>query len=277
MFELRKKMKQRINFITYSDTSEFSISKKHLTSLAQESKFFDSVISYSRQDLDEEFVKKYLNILKHERGGGYWLWKINIINKTLKEMKDNDILLYMDAGSSLNYFAKKRFYEYIQMINEVREIGNLRFESEKHHIEKIWTSKEVFSELKIPIESDIGNSTQLEGGHLLFKKNEHTLELLDTFIKVVDADNNLITDHYNNSIQIDGFEECRHDQSILSLLSKKHGCVRIENETDFRSREDMQFDYPILAVRKKGHGIKDRVKYSIFKNYYKKRPAYFNI
>ena len=28
MFELRKKMKQRINFITYSDTSEFSISKK---------------------------------------------------------------------------------------------------------------------------------------------------------------------------------------------------------------------------------------------------------
>ena len=31
---------------------------------------------------------------------------------------------------------------------EVREIGNLRFESEKHHIEKIWTSKEVFSDTK---------------------------------------------------------------------------------------------------------------------------------
>ena len=60
--------------------------------------------------LDDEFVNKYLNILKHERGGGYWLWKINIINKTLKEMKDNDILLYMDAGSSLNYFAKKFRY-----------------------------------------------------------------------------------------------------------------------------------------------------------------------
>ena len=65
MFELRKKMKQRINFITYSDTSEFNISKKHLTSLAQESKFFDNVISYSRQDLDDEFVKKYLNHIRN--------------------------------------------------------------------------------------------------------------------------------------------------------------------------------------------------------------------
>ena len=49
---------------------------------------------------------------------------------------------------------------------------------------------------------------------------------------VIDSDKNLITDHYNTN-QISNFKENRHDQSILSLLSKKFGGVILKNETFF--------------------------------------------
>jgi hypothetical protein len=266
---------QKIYFITYGTSPEYDISKKHLVSLIKYSELFEKAISYDFKDIDNDFIQKYEKILTNKRGGGYWLWKINIIRQTLETIKKNDLLLYMDAGSSFNIRGKKRFLEYIELLNHEQTIGNFRFESEKHHIEKEWTSKELFSYFDINLESPIATSTQYEAGHLLIKNNDHTEELLNNFLEAIDYDPNFITDEYNKTRQIENFKECRHDQSILSLLSKKMGCVSVENETDFRLRKDIQYNYPILAVRKKGHKKKDRLKYKIFSSYYKKRPVYF--
>lgn len=268
-------MTQKIYFITYGDTPEYDISKKHLISLIKYTDLFESAVSFNSNNLEQDFVNKYSKILSQKRGGGYWLWKINIINQTLKHMKENDLLLYMDAGSSFNINGKKRFLEYVDLLNHEKVNGNFRFESESHHIEKEWTSKEIFSYFGVNQDSDIASTTQYEGGHLLLRKNEHTNELINSFLKAIDYDPMLITDFYNSTNQIENFKECRHDQSILSILSKTLGCVSVKNETDFRDREYLQYTYPILAVRKKGHGLKDRLKYSVFSNYYKNKPSYF--
>ncbi len=268
-------MNQKLYFITFGDNKNFKTAKNHLISLVKYSKIFDSVSSFSSADLENDFLAKYKNILMSERGSGYWMWKINIIEQTLKVMNENDILLYMDAGSSFNFHAKKKFLEYVNLLNNQPEIGNFRFECEKHHIEKEWTSKELFSYFDINVDSKIGNSTQFEGGHLLFKKNPHTKDLIKNFYNTVDYDPNFITDYYNTTSQISSFKECRHDQSIFSLLSKKMGSISVANETDFRNRIDMQYDYPLLATRRKGHGLKDRLRHTLFPHYYKKRPAYF--
>ncbi len=266
---------QRKIFITYSNSKEFTVSKDHLISLAKYSNFFDNCISYSFNDLDQNFVKKYSNIFKSSRGGGFWIWKLNIIEKTLKDMNENDILIYCDAGSSLNYHAHRRFNEYIDILNANDDTSNLRIECEKHHIENEWTSKELFNFFQISPNSKIGLSTQLEAGHILFKKNNQTDEIIKLFHKVLDYDEELITDYYNGTNQISRFRECRHDQSIWSLLTKIYGGIILENETDFRGREIEQYDYPFLAVRRKGHGLRDRMKYKLLKRYYKSKPSYF--
>lgn len=268
-------MTQKLYFITFASNKDFRISKKHLLSLVKHSNIFDNISSFSLSNLENDFVKKYGDILAEKRGSGFWLWKVNIIDQTLRAMKDNDILLYMDAGSSFNFHAKNKFLEYINLLNDQTEVGNFRFECESHHVEKEWTSKELFSYFNINVDSEIGNSTQFEGGHLLFKKNIHTQELIRSFYDTVDYDSKLITDYYNTTPQIESFKECRHDQSIFSLLSKKMGSVSVENETDFRNRIELQYDYPLLATRRKGHGIKDRLKHNLFSGYYKKRPTFF--
>ena len=85
----------------------------------------------------------------------------------------------------------------------------------------------------------------------------------------------LISDKFNSMEQAEGFIESRHDQSIFSLLSKKRGCISIENETHFSSDPTRQYEYPFLSVRTYGHGLKDKLKFKI--NYQKKYdlPVFF--
>lgn len=266
-------MKPKIHFITYGDSRKYTVSKKHILGLAKQSNFFDSCFGYSQNDLSLDFRLKYKNILKQERGGGYYLWKPWIIYNSLKNIRSNDFLVYADAGSTFNYFGKTRFYDYIEML-DVSDYGNLRFENPKNYIEKEWTSKELFKYFNIQLDSKIANSPQLMGGHIIFQKNKHTHEYLESFFEVVDYDENLITDYYSDS-SIKGFQENRHDQSIFSLLSKKIGGVILENETFFEKNSKNQKEFPFLSVRHYGHGKIDRIKYFINYKNVNKSPIYF--
>ena len=101
------------------------------------------------------------------------MWKPRIIHNALKYLNKNDLLVYTDAGSSFNYYAKKRFFEYVEMLQD-SEYGNLRIENPQQFIEKFWTTKEIFNYFNLSNNSDVGNSPQLLGGHLIFKNNKHT-------------------------------------------------------------------------------------------------------
>ena len=104
-------------FLTYGDKN-FNIAKKHLSLLAKESDFFDEVIALGPNDLDKEFKNQFNKILETKKGGGYWIWKYRIIENLLNDLSDDDLIIYCDAGASLNYKAKKRFDEYIEIIRD---------------------------------------------------------------------------------------------------------------------------------------------------------------
>ena len=266
-------MKPKIHFITYGDKKKYSISTQHIISLAKESNFFETYKSYTKNDLSYDFIKKYQNILSQERGGGFYLWKPWIIKNALEKLNNNEFIVYSDSGSSFNYYAKKRFFEYIDMLYD-SEFGNFRFESPKKFLEKYWTSKKLFDYFNLDFDSNEGNSPQLMGGHLIFQKNDHTDNFLNEFFKIIDHDHDLITDNYGNS-ELKNFQENRHDQSILSLLTKSLGGVFVENETFFSPNCEEQKSYPFLSVRNYGHGTRDRIKFKLNIKNIKKTPVYF--
>ena len=90
----------------------------------------------------------------------------------------------------------------------------------------------------------------------------------------MDFDINLITDSYINN-QDNQFIENRHDQSIFSILGKIYDSIVLENETEFRNRKELQYDYPILTVRASNHGLKDKVKLMLFKSIYAEKTKFF--
>ena len=263
----------KIYFLTYGD-SKYNISKKHLSGLAKYSSLFDEVISLGPRNLDYEFKSKYNDILNQKRGSGYWIWKHRIIQNLLYEISNGDLIVYCDAGASLNYKAKKRFEEYVEII-KTSNFSNLRMECEERFKEKEFTTKELFDYFNINIDSEVAKSTQLQAGHMFFKKNQDSVDYFKEYEKLLVTDSRLITDYYSSFEQIPEFVENRHDQSIFSLMSKKYGSEIIKNETEFRLRPSEQYDYPFLSVRVGGHGIKDKIRFYMFYNSKIKTPVFF--
>ena len=86
--------------ITYGN-EKFKNARDMFVYKAKEIGVFDNVCGYSEFDVTEELAKT--KIFKQERGGGYWTWKPDIIYTAMQQMQDGDILVYCDAGCTLQH------------------------------------------------------------------------------------------------------------------------------------------------------------------------------
>lgn len=264
-------MTKKIYFITYGDNN-FNIQRKRISYQAKKLNVFNKIYSYKKSNIDKKFLIKYSNLFKDEKGGGYWVWKAYFVLKTFEEMNYGDILLYTDAGSTLNTGGKARLNNYIDMISNSKEYL-LMFQI-KHLIEKEWTVKEIFSYFKLDNNSTIPDSSVLMGGVFFAKKTNHAIKFFTSFLDIVDKDNNLITDVYQD-LQEEYFQECRHDQSLMSVMAKLNGCLILDDETYFNDNPNQQYSFPILTVRDGKYSIWQKLKYYILYPLNIKKTIYF--
>ena len=155
---------------------KYKNSIKRLYNEANDSKWFNSITIYTPENIDFQFKNKHKNIFNYEKGYGYWIWKNYFIRKRLNEIKDNDILLYLDCGCTINKYAKNRFFEYIEQINKSNK-DILSFEL--NQIENNWTIDKIFKLFDISNSNKIYNSKQLIGGIRFFKKTDNSLNLIN--------------------------------------------------------------------------------------------------
>jgi len=241
-------MSQQIHFVTYGNEM-YNNSKKRLREESINSGWFDSTTIYGPENLSQEFKHEFSDILKRPRGAGYWIWKFDIIKQQLTKLANNDILIYIDAGCSININGKTRFNEYIEMLNNSNE-SIISFQMP--HIENKYTNKELFHHFDMNVNDNNGKSGQFVGGILIMKNTDKMMKIIDECINVLRTDHLLVTDHYNKNGQCNDFIDNRHDQSILSLVRKKHGSIILTDETwftPFGNNESMKF--PFWATRKK--------------------------
>ena len=229
------------HFISYGDDRPNAVSR--IKKQAESFNTFSTIDVYSNNNIyDDEFKKKYSYVLNQKRGGGYWLWKYYLINKKIKEIDDGEYIIYCDAGCELNNKGIKRYYEYLDMLKESNYgfisfplIWNKKKEPPPNQgcTDKVWSIRQLFDFLKIDINSEIAGTPQYPATILILKKCTHSLKILDEYRKVLEYDQKLITDFYNNKGQDIFFRENRHDQSIWSLLRKKYGSIMLEKDETF--------------------------------------------
>lgn len=236
-----------INFITYGDL-KYENALNRIKNEAIHTNWFNTVTIYRPQNLSIEFKNKFKNVLSQPRGGGYWIWKLDIIKQHLDKINDNDILVYCDSGCTINKNGEERFYEYIDMIAN-SDLGILTFQGP--HIEKTYTTRDIFNYFSVG-NTDIIETGQYVGGILILKKNNHLFKILDTYTTLLEYDENLITDRYNNNNQFDYFKDNRHDQSLTSVICKIYKSIVIpKDETwvpNFGDAESIK--YPFWATKK---------------------------
>jgi len=237
-----------IHFITYGN-ERFTNSKVRLCNEAKNTGWFDNITSYSPEDLDDDFKSKFENILQNGKGNGYWIWKPYIIKKQLDKISDNDILVYLDAGCSINSNGKNRFNEYIEMLKQ-RDEGSISFYLPPHP-EELWTIKEIFQYFNVENNSEIKTSAQIMATVIIIKKNPNSIKLLELWNKTLHDNPLLFTDYYNNR-QDSYFKDNRHDQSVFSVIRKMNNSIIIPTDETciipFGSTESLK--YPFWATRK---------------------------
>ena len=179
----------------------------------------DEFYAYTPGDIDEEFKEKNKDILSRGRGNGYWLWKPYFLYKTLKtKLKDGDYLIYSDAG--ILYIDKAQLI--VDFLNERK--AEMYFHR-LPHLEKHYTKRDAFILLgaDLPFFTETG---QFNAAFQIYKKSRFTEIFLEEYLYYA-QDKRIISDEPNTLglENYEGFKAHRHDQSILSLLTKKYSQV----------------------------------------------------
>jgi len=149
------------------------------------------------------------------RGYGYWLWKSFIIKKTMENMKDGDILLYLDCGCELDNNKKDDLLNSINIVKQDKIMATpTRCENDRE-----WTKMDLIEKMGINI--DDLDTRQRQTGAILFLVCDETRALVNEWYDIGCEYHN-IDDSPSSLSNFPQFVEHRHDQSIFSLLTKKY-------------------------------------------------------
>jgi hypothetical protein len=178
---------------------------------------FDRCRCFGRRDLDPAFARRFAPILRLPRGAGYWLWKPYVLLKALEEADEGDFVAYADSGSffTASIAPLERFCREATPGVAGFELGPLR--------ERQYTKRDTFVLMGCDRPA-FADSPQLMASFVATVNNPFSRRFVATWLQLA-GDPRLLTDLANTCGLPDypGFVAHRHDQSIFSLLYKRHG------------------------------------------------------
>ena len=230
---------QKIYFITFGNEKYYnSLNRIHKEAL--DFNIFDEIILNTYIDLknDSEFWSCHSDFIeKNRRGYGYWIWKPYINLKLMEKINEGDIVIYADAGCTLNINGKNRLLEYIELVKK-----NDILSFELTHSEKKFTKKDVFDYFNF---ENNDNINQINATVFIYKKCDKIYNIFKLCYETC-CNYNLLNDEPSISKNHDEFIEHRHDQSIFSIIRKKFNTYFIKDETYPIGIKE----FPIWATRK---------------------------
>lgn len=213
--------------INYADEN-FSKFQKYNTRTAYKYGKADKVIEYSPKDIDNEFYEKHKKVLSYSRGGGYWLWKPYIILETMKKFNDGDYIFYCDSGA---FYVNKIQY----LINDLEKSNQDIMVFQLPLAEKQFTKKEVFEYLNVDLNT-LGNTNQIAGTYILLKISKYSRDFFEKYLNLCQNELLVTDNHEYNIQQHNSFIAHRHDQSLLSMLSKTEKITPFRDPSQFGIR-----------------------------------------
>jgi len=211
-----------ITFLSFGN-GVYSQSIKRIEFEANRSNWFDNIVIYNESRLQQtEFWKNHGKFcLENPRGFGYWIWKPWLISKTLEDLSDDDILVYADAGCTLNRTCPKNCLDSIlEKLNEC----SLGIYCHQIHgcFENQYTKPETLVALNVQDSPEM-KTEQIMATIIYIKKCDASVEFVNKWFEYCIKDNyRLVDDSHDINYTIQNeFIDHRHDQSIFSLLIKK--------------------------------------------------------
>ena len=219
-----------VRFITFGSHANYIEAGIRICNQAASLKLFNHIKLYTFDNLksDNEFYNKHIDfVLKNKRGCGYWLWKPYLIHKNMQDMKNGDILLYLDCGCELDIRNRMKIAEMMHLVNKHKLIAT------STQIEFMWNKMDLLVELQM-LHNEYLTTPQKEASAIIMLVCDETRKLVSHWYNMACSNNyHFIDDSPSIQQNINGFKEHRHDQSIFSLLVKKYGLSNQLNICDY--------------------------------------------
>jgi hypothetical protein len=87
------------------------------------------------------------------------------------------------------------------------------------------------------------------------KNCKQTIDIFNHCLHILKQDQFVISDHYNNHNQFNGFKENKHDQSILSIVRKLHKPSIVYNDNTQVSESNAHTSCGKFLIGMEGHSI----------------------
>lgn len=213
----RVQPKAHVTSISYADgCCSKSIERNRRTAI---SVGVDVVHAYNRSDLDEHWAAKHAEILSQRKGGGWWLWKPQIILRTLQDDAvpwHTGVVLWLDAG---NFYVGDPQPVIARALRN-SDVAAMRL---KCCMESDWTSARALRKLD-GSGYVIADTPQLGAYFIIFRKTRNSLAFVEEWLRFAE-DPEVLTDAGDsaNLLEAPGFQRHMADQSIFSVLFKQHG------------------------------------------------------
>lgn len=221
-----------IHLATFA-TPAFYASQRRLQRSAR--KFGVSVVhSYNFETIKKSaFYDEYRQVLDLPRGAGYWLWKPYIILETLKQLRQEDVLLYLDS----DLIVVEDLAPFCDLCTAHDPIILV---TDHGHRNREMTRRDCFYYMECDDERYY-QAEQVLGGCQLYKKTARSLSFVEKYLELC-CDQRLLLDGPNlcGLPNLDGFIDHRHDQSVLSLLAEKTDLKRVRNPAQWGNHLKME-------------------------------------
>ena len=242
-------MQGRTFLVSFADGA-FSKRRARFRSHVEETGFFDDIAVHSLDCLPADFRQQHGDfMLSNRRGFGYWIWKPVVILEALDRAESEDIVVYLDAGFTLNPAGRRRFDEYLEITRD-SAFGMLSFQNV--FAEAHWTKADLAQRLGLGTGHLHMKTSQLGSGFVMLRPTPENRELVRAWKEIA------VEDGYRHSDDTPSvapnhpeFREHRHDQSISSLLRKSRGTAITHYEVQaYTGRfEELQPILPAWATR----------------------------
>ena len=260
MMPLKRCVLNKIVMCTFADGKKYTT--KRIKNEAENSDYFDNVISYSPLDLSsvwshEEVGKLYFDtnfIMKENRGYGYMTWKPYIILKALCQNCENgDVLVYNDSGCTVEPFMTSKMMEYVNGVTGDTPI--LAFPM--LYKEKFWTKGDLIDRIfynTTTEEKDIAlNSSpyQFTSATIILRKCKEVIQFIKEWHNIAqEKGHRYIDDSISLNHKDEKVVENRYDQSIFSLLCKKNRHL-VTKSMDFQVDSPLNSTQRVIFKRKR--------------------------
>jgi hypothetical protein len=209
---------------------------------------FDSIMVLDESGLGEDFQRERGGLVrKYGRGYGLWSWKPYLIMRRLDAVEDGDLIMYADAGCSLNPEGRQRLEDYFAKAGG--GAGWLSFSLEypdRIHAIGEWTKRAVLRAYGQDHPA-VRSRPQLAAGCHFIRASAATRLLARRWYDACGVEADLNDDI--SAQEHPQFIAHRHDQSIFSVLAMDGPVETIPDETWFEPDWRSNLRYPVHARR----------------------------